>query len=144
MLRMGTVLAACLVTAVAVLPCSAQDAADAPPSDDGDLPPQGNADAPPPDDPEAEHRLLQVAGPGFRIKRIEHFVIAYDTPEETLLSLRSRLEATCDSVQRFCKINDLPARGLDHRLEVLFFDSYEDYGQYAASAGFPHQGSAGE
>lgn len=136
-------MAACLVTAVAVLPCSAQDATDAPPSDDGDLPLRGDPDAPPPDDPEAERRLLQVAGPGFRIKRIEHFVIAYDTPEETLLSLRSRLEATCDSVQRFCKINDLPARSLDRKLEVLFFDSYEDYGRYAVSAGFAYRGSAG-
>lgn len=126
-MRTGEVLAACLATAAAALPCPAQDA----------------AGAPLPDDPEAERKLLEVAGAGFGIKRIEHFLIAYDTPDETVLSLRSRLEATYDSVYRFCKINDLPARGLDHRLEVLLFDNYEDYGQYAASAGFPHQGSAG-
>ena len=90
-----------------------------------------------------EVRLLQLGGRGFRLRRTEHFVVAYDTPDETLRALISRLEATYDSVYRFCKINTIEVEQPTGRLHVLFFDDYEVYGQYAASARFDHRGSAG-
>lgn len=150
-MRTGVVLAACLLTAAATTLCQAQSDPDVPESDrpgaplDDDRSASSTVDpeAPLPDDPDVEGKLLGIGGPDFRIKRIEHFVIAYDTPEETLRSLRSRLEATYDSVYRFCKINELPAHTPPRKLEVLFFESYEDYGRYAASTGFAYQGSAG-
>lgn len=91
----------------------------------------------------SEQRLLALAGPGARLRRTDHFLIAYDTPERTVRSLVSRLEATYRSVYRLCKINDIPAVQPEGRLEVLFFHDYETYGRYAAACRFPHQGSAG-
>jgi len=94
-------------------------------------------------DAAAEKALLRLGGPGCRIRRTDHFVIAYDTADETLRALIWRLEVTYDSVLRFCKLNDLPARVPDTRLSVVFFERYEDYAVYAAKLGFSHHGSAG-
>ncbi|MCP4248307.1 MAG: DUF1570 domain-containing protein, partial [bacterium] len=91
----------------------------------------------------AEEALLARTGPGFHLRRTERFLIAYDTPHDTLRSLVSRLEATYDSVYRFCKINEIPTQRQADRLEVLFFDGYETFGRYADSVGFAYWGSAG-
>ena len=96
-----------------------------------------------PIDPAAEQELLALAGPGARIRRTEHFVIAYDTPEDTVGSLVSRLEATYRGVHRLCSVSDIPVRRLEHRLPVLFFHRYEDYGRCATACNFPYSGSAG-
>ena len=101
------------------------------------------ADGSPEIDAADEAKLLQLGGPGFRLRRTEHFAIAYDTPDETLRALISRLEATYNSVYRFCKINTIEAERPTTRLQVLFFDDYDVYGRYAASARFDHRGSAG-
>ena len=91
----------------------------------------------------AEAQLLARAGEGFHLRRTEHFLIAYDTPRDTLGSLVSRLEATYASVYRFCKINEIATQRQADRLEVLFFDSYEAFGRYGESVGFAYRGSAG-
>ncbi|MHC4235122.1 MAG: DUF1570 domain-containing protein [Planctomycetota bacterium] len=94
-------------------------------------------------DAAAQQRLLDLAGPGYRLRQTEHFAIAYDTPEDTLRALISRVEATYSSVYRFCKINEIPAEQPAEHLQVLFFHEYDAYGRYAASARFNHVGSAG-
>jgi len=94
-------------------------------------------------DAAAERSLQRFGGRDCRIRRTDHFVIAYDTADEALRALVWRLEVTYDSVLRFCKINELPARVPDTRLGVVFFERYEDYAAYAAMAGFSHHGSAG-
>ena len=106
---------------------------------------QDNAEGtePPETDPAAEERLLELGGPGFQIRRTEHFLIAYDTPDQTLRALVSRLEATYDSVYRLFKINSIQAQRPTTRLQVLFFHEYDVYGRYAAAAAFNHRGSAG-
>lgn len=90
-----------------------------------------------------EKALLEEAGSGFSIKRTDHFIVAYDVAEKTLAELVSRLEATYSSVYRLCKINELPARRPKGRMEVFFFDDYEDFGRYATRMGFAFQGMNG-
>ncbi len=101
------------------------------------------ADVPPPPDPAAEQRLLERAGPGMSLRGTDHFLIAYNASPESLSALISRLEATHRAVYRFCEINDLPARPLTQRLEVIFYETYEQYGQAADKIGFAYQGSSG-
>jgi hypothetical protein len=96
-----------------------------------------------PVDSAAERELLEIGGPGLRLRRTEHFVVAYNTSDESLTALISRLEATHRSVYRFCRINELPARPLSRRLQVLFFDTYDEYARIAQAAGFSFQGSVG-
>ena len=96
-----------------------------------------------PADPAAERELVEIGGPGLRLRRTEHFVVAYNASDESPTALISRLEATHRSVYRFCRINKLPARPLSRRLQVLFFDTYDEYARIARAAGFSYQGSVG-
>ncbi|MFQ5490361.1 MAG: DUF1570 domain-containing protein [Phycisphaerae bacterium] len=94
-------------------------------------------------DAAAEQRLLQTGGPGFRIKRTDRFFVAYNTRDDAVRHLLSRLRATHRHVYHFCKINDIPATPLEHRLGVLFFNTHREYLDYAAKEGFGHGNSAG-
>ncbi len=122
-------LSALLLASLATLPCHGRE----PDEPEAQLPV----------DPVAEQRLLELAGPESRIRRTDHFLIAYNTSDTTVAGLVSRLEATQRGVYRFCRINDLPAGRLTHRLEVLFFETYEQYGEAARAIGFNYQGSSG-
>ena len=104
---------------------------------------QAPADATPGPDPAAEVALLDRLGPDARLRRTDHFLIAYDTPEETIRSLVSRLEATYRAVFRVCAVNGIPAEHPGERLEVLCFHRFEDYARFAAESGFAAAGTAG-
>jgi hypothetical protein len=105
--------------------------------------PPGEPDSALPVDPAAERELLELGGPGLTVRRTDHFLIAYDTSKESVTALVSRLEATHRAVYRFCRINELPAQPLRRRLQILFFESPEQYAEVARAARFNSNGSAG-
>ena len=90
-----------------------------------------------------ETALLQAAGPGFKLKRTSHFVIAYNVPTVLVDSLISRLEVTYFSILRFCEREHIAARRPDHRLEVIFFNDRAEYDRYATAIHFASQGTYG-
>lgn len=107
-------------------------------------PPSADASSSPlPIDETQERMLLQAAGEGFEVYRTPHFVVAFDTAAVTAKSLASRLEQTYESVTRFCESCGFPPRSLHRRLEVIFFESPEDYGRYARPFGFNDRGTYG-
>ncbi len=91
----------------------------------------------------ARHELLSAGHAGMVIRETEHFIVAYNTERKVLKSLTSRLEATYRSVHRFCQFNDLAVEHISEPLQILFFETVEQYGVYAKTASFPYQGSSG-
>ena len=87
--------------------------------------------------PADERALLRAAGEGFTLKRTPVMAIAYDTPDETVDALASRLAHTYHAVYRFCEALGLSAAEPEHLLEVIFFDRREAYDAYAESIGLP-------
>jgi len=90
-----------------------------------------------------EAALLRAAGDGFQIKRTPHFIIAYDTDRDLVDELTGRLEQTYHAVHHFCEMNGIEARGLDRRLEVVFFNHRASYDRYSAGIGFRSAGTYG-
>ncbi len=96
-----------------------------------------------PVDEAREAALLRAAGPGFKLKRTVHFLIAYDTTTELVESLTDRLETTYTSVYRFCEQAKIGTRKPDHALEVFFFNTRDTYAKYATRIRFDHDGTCG-
>ena len=92
---------------------------------------------------EVNETLLTIGGADFRIRETGHFAIGYDTPYAEVRSLTGRLEGAYMAIWRFCKDNGLSVWRPTERLGVLFFDRYEDFTRYAATAGFTASSTAG-
>lgn len=80
-----------------------------------------------PKNEEHEAELLATAGDGFKIRRTQHFAIAYDTPYNTVLALEGRLEGTYNSIHRFCNKEGLIAATPESKLRVVLFAAPEAY-----------------
>ncbi len=82
------------------------------------------------------HVRLGVAGGPFRVHRTEHFVVSHNTSTTVLRGLLNRLDRAYEAVMKFADARGLvdPARRAIP-LEVLFFDSYEEYGAFARTRG---------
>jgi hypothetical protein len=97
--------------------------------------------------PDAESRqqaaLLAEVGPGFRIHRTPHCIVAFDTEESVVVGLGSRLEQTFNMVYRFCEEQEIEARPPDKPLEVIFFQQRADYHRYAAGQRLASAGTYG-
>jgi hypothetical protein len=92
---------------------------------------------------QAEAALRKEAGEGFKIKCTKHFAVAYDENGEGIGELLPRLESTYQSINRFYRVQKLPASLPDEHLEIIFFDSYERYAAYAGRVGFACKGTHG-
>jgi hypothetical protein len=90
-----------------------------------------------------EKALAEAAGPGFRVKRTSHFLVAFDTRPEVVDDLTARLEQTYHMVFQFCEMNGIDAHYPDRRLEVLFFDKRVAYERYLARVGLNGAGTFG-
>ncbi|MCC7293266.1 MAG: DUF1570 domain-containing protein [Phycisphaerales bacterium] len=86
--------------------------------------------------PPAPHVRLGVAGGPFRVHRTDHFVVSHNTSTTVLRGLVNRLDRTYEAVMKFADARGLvdPARRAIP-LEVLFFDSYEEYAAFARTRG---------
>ena len=93
--------------------------------------------------------LLALAGEGYKIKKTQHFIIAYNGKYEHVLRLVGRVEGVYRAILRFragIGASDSPP---PTGLPILFFDSFEDYRDFArtlgenveALAGFYHHGT---
>lgn len=98
---------------------------------------------PPPERP-PPHVRLSVAGAPFRVHRTEHFVVSHNTSVTVLRGLLNRLDRAYEAVMKFADARDLvdPARRAIP-LEVLFFDSYEEYAAFARTRGESAEVTAG-
>lgn len=90
-----------------------------------------------------ERSLAAEPGPGFRVKRTSHFLIAYDTKPEVVEDLTNRLEQTYHMVFQFCDMNGIRSQRPDRRMEVIFFDKRAAYETYARSQGVSAVGTFG-
>ncbi len=71
--------------------------------------------------------LQAWAGETFRIRRTDHFMIAYDGEYDHVRPLTGRVEATYAAVVRMCESTGIRTRGEPDALPVVFFDLYETY-----------------
>ena len=91
--------------------------------------------APIPRDRVAEARMLAAAGPGFVLHRTDHFLVCNDCDEEVVRAFIHRIEATYDSVYDFCRRLNIPATHPDRFLEVIFFNRYRGFCDFARGQG---------
>ncbi len=101
------------------------------------------ADGAPPKANDGALQMSELVREGFRIRKTDHFSIAYDTSYDTLRPLIGRLEGTYDAIERFLAFNRVDAgeRALD--LPVILFDRFDDYATYAKGAGVDATSVAG-
>ena len=96
---------------------------------------EGPGSAPIPRDRAAEARMLAAAGPGFVLHRTDHFLVCNDCDEDVVRALIWRIEATYDGVYDFCRRLGIPVAHPDRFLEVIFFDSYRGFCNFARGQG---------
>ena len=79
--------------------------------------------------------MLAAAGPGFVLHRTDHFLVCNDCDEEVVRAFIHRIEATYDSVYDFCRRLNIPATHPDRFLEVIFFNRYRGFCDFARGQG---------
>lgn len=97
----------------------------------------------PPADEDFEDSLAALVGEGARVRRTDHFAIAYDAPAEIVTALVARLEGTYDAMWRYCEGLGLPVTAPPRRLGVLLFDRYEDFDRFRKASGVRSTAAAG-
>lgn len=88
-----------------------------------------------PADPKLVQEFFEAGFEGFKIRKSDHFVIAFDTPYAELQPLIGRIEGTYRAILEFCKGERLPAPRPAERVRILFFDRFDDFISAAASSG---------
>ena len=97
----------------------------------------------PPAAPDAYPALRALVGPAAKVTTTRHFVVAYDTTQETVRQLTDRVEATYAGVARFCTFNEIAFHAPTAPLEILLFDDPQSFARYAATLGVHAEGLAG-
>ncbi len=87
--------------------------------------------------------LCALIGPEARVVTTKHFVVAYDTPIETVRRLTSRVEATSRGIEKFCTFNGIAYEPSKTPLEILLFDQPRSFYRYAAALGVQAEGLNG-
>ncbi len=88
-----------------------------------------------PRDRVTEARMLAAAGPGFVLHRTDHFLVCNDCDEDVVRAFIFRIEATYDNIYDFCRRLDIPATHPKDFLEVIFFDTYRGFCNFARGQG---------
>lgn len=91
----------------------------------------------------AESRLAAIAGKDYKIKRTDHFIIAYNTKRSQVNRLARRVEATYNAVYRFCAEHHIETRRPEQRLEIIFFNEPVEYHQFSRKLKFNSLGTFG-
>lgn len=84
-----------------------------------------------PSTPEQEDALLKAAGDGFQLRRTPHFLIAHNVADADVRPFISRVEHTYQSVFQFARVNNIAVQEPAARLEIIYFDEYDQYQAYA-------------
>ena len=103
----------------------------------------GGLPDPPAPDAEASQRLLDLVGPGFKLRETDYFTIAHDTSHQTIGSLVGILKGAHTVIWRFCEDRTLPVSPPEHRLQVIFYDGFDSYREHCAKVGINANGIAG-
>jgi len=87
--------------------------------------------------------LVAQAGDGFRGRRSNLFLIAYDTPPETVTPFLGRLEGVHGTVIRFLRAFPFEAPASTEPLRVILFRDFEGFTRFATAAGIASPSVAG-
>lgn len=79
----------------------------------------------------------------FRFEWTPRFLVAVEEGGEGVDELVSRLEQTCGTVLKFCRIMGLQTTPLERKLEVIVFGDRAGYERYTRAAGFDPAGTFG-
>ncbi len=100
-------------------------------------------DREPPATAEQEAALLAAAGKGFRIQRTAHFLIAYNVAPSEVKPFVARVEQVYQSIYRFCAAHKIATVEPHRKLEIIYFDTFPEYEQYARRVHFDAAGTYG-
>lgn len=95
-------------------------------------------------DRQSVQEMLRIAGRKARTLETDHFVVVYTSSTEKARQLASRLEHVYEWCVQYMKLLDLPrTQRPAHRLEIFFFDTFEEYDRYQTLNGFRMMGAIG-
>lgn len=94
-------------------------------------------------DVQLEARLRSELGEDALIKHTPHFVVVYEQESPILDEFTARLEHTYHGVRRFAELLELSIAEPDHKLEILFFHTEQNYLRHVARYGFQGAGTYG-
>lgn len=89
--------------------------------------------APLPLDEASVAEMVRLAGSDKKLVT-DHFVMVYTGPDKAARALLTRLEAVWRWNVRFIEMNQLPARRPEHKLEIYFFHTFDEFVAHAKTA----------
>ncbi|MCK4660601.1 MAG: DUF1570 domain-containing protein [Phycisphaerae bacterium] len=101
------------------------------------------AETPRQPDHQTHPELRRLIGPAGAVVITEHFVVAYDTPIDTVRQFTARLESTYHNIEGFCRLNGINFLPPCAPLEILLFDTPEGLCRYADGLGIDARGLGG-
>lgn len=87
--------------------------------------------------------LTKLAGDGFRGRETARFLIAFDTPHETVTPFLGRLEGTHGAVMRFLRALPFESRATNDPLRVILFRDFDGFSRFTAASGIASPSVAG-
>jgi len=87
--------------------------------------------------------MKRMAGRAAKVLDTDHFVFVYTSPPSGARRLAARLEMCWKWNAAFARMFDIPAKRPDHKLEVFYFDTYDEYEAYQSLNGFRMMGALG-
>ncbi len=86
-------------------------------------------------DEDSIQEMMSQAGAGAKRLDKYHFVMVYTSSDEAARELAARLEAVYRWNVRFLDMLKVPARRPEHKLEIFYFGTYQEYAAYSTNIG---------
>jgi hypothetical protein len=96
-----------------------------------------------PSDPYGLSRIQAEFRTDFQRYETRHFSIFSDADEDMVVGLKRLLERTYRWVVRIGRRSGFELKPIPTKLHIIFFDSWDDYGEYALSRGLKPEGTFG-
>lgn len=96
----------------------------------------GKVDMSPVDaDEKAEKEDLEKLGPGFKVKRTQHYSVLYNTSDEDVESFGLAIEQTYRSCMNYSMKLEIPVQPPAKKLLIFYFEEHKDYAAHAVKLG---------
>lgn len=99
--------------------------------------------APLPIDEESLELMKRYAGKSAKVLQTDHFVVVYTSEITQARRLVARLEKVYEWNVIFMNMFDIPGKLPDHKFEVFYFGTFDEYRGYQTLNGFMEMGALG-
>lgn len=94
-------------------------------------------------DHESVQEMIRFAGKAGRVLETPHFVCVYTSDIADARRLVGRLEIVYKWNVTFMRMHDIPPKRPDHKIEIFYFGTHEEYTGYSTLCGWMGSGALG-